>query len=261
MTEIQFNEIKKRLSKWRKERLLNYKNQRYSYNGNFSEEISEYFRFKSDYDKVDAIIDICIFTFNSYNVPYSVFQDRFKVLDEYNSTVLALPSIYFRFGQILRCQIEKDYECIHGSVSELLGICIKYIEYLGYDFYKCILETIKELNSRIQCETQKKIWIDAKELAQDEKIEFSEALNKLYSKDDCDIPNKNIIYSTKFLKEKGAYTKEEIYDLCNSKILSNFYVVVNNNNTKYLICDTETDEILDSYIKWYKADYESCRIK
>ena len=42
MTEIQFNEIKERLSKWRKDRHLTYRKQRNGFLGNVYEEVSEY---------------------------------------------------------------------------------------------------------------------------------------------------------------------------------------------------------------------------
>ncbi|EHT2883411.1 hypothetical protein KXJ91_001403 [Campylobacter coli] len=51
MTEIQFNEIKERLTDWRNERGLTYENQQEGFLGNVFEELSEYFRAKDDFSK------------------------------------------------------------------------------------------------------------------------------------------------------------------------------------------------------------------
>lgn len=76
MTEIQFNEIKERLDKWREERHLTYENQQAGFLGNVYEELSEYFRAKNDLERVDALCDIVIFCFNSFNLDYKTIEKQ-----------------------------------------------------------------------------------------------------------------------------------------------------------------------------------------
>ncbi|EFU7095684.1 hypothetical protein HTZ32_001913, partial [Campylobacter coli] len=54
MTEIQFNEIKERLTQWRQERHLTYENQREEFLGNVFEKVSKYFRAKDNLERIDA---------------------------------------------------------------------------------------------------------------------------------------------------------------------------------------------------------------
>ncbi|EGI1268655.1 hypothetical protein IF515_001908, partial [Campylobacter jejuni] len=76
MTEMQFNEIKERLADWRSERSLTYENQREEFLGNVFEKVSEYFRAKDDLERVDALCDIVIFCFNSFNLDYKTLEKQ-----------------------------------------------------------------------------------------------------------------------------------------------------------------------------------------
>ena len=66
MTKEQFYEINQRLEKWRRQRHLTKEKQRLGYLGNTYEEVSEYYRAKDEYEKIDAIMDITVFTLNSF---------------------------------------------------------------------------------------------------------------------------------------------------------------------------------------------------
>ena len=74
MNNKQFNEIKSRLADWREERHLTYENQQKGFLGNIFEEVSEYFRAKDDYERIDALCDIAVFCINSYNVSFEHFK-------------------------------------------------------------------------------------------------------------------------------------------------------------------------------------------
>ena len=74
MTNIQFNEIKSRLADWREERHLTYEIQKKGFLGNVFEKVSEYFRAKYDYERIDAICNIAVFCINSYDVSFKHFK-------------------------------------------------------------------------------------------------------------------------------------------------------------------------------------------
>ncbi|HED6843247.1 TPA: hypothetical protein R5131_001631, partial [Campylobacter coli] len=63
----------------------------------------------------------------------------------------------------------------------------------------------------------------------------------------------------KFTKDKGAYNTKEAYDkFLKENISDDFYIL--EDNEEFVIFDKENDFALDKFKKWYKADYESCRI-
>ena len=77
MIQSQFDKINERLAKWRRQRHLAKDKQRLGYFGNVYEELSEYYRAKDTHDKLDAIMDIAIFTLNAFDYKYntSVFYE------------------------------------------------------------------------------------------------------------------------------------------------------------------------------------------
>ena len=93
MTELQFNEIKERLSKWREERRLTYENQQAGFLGNVFEEISEYFRAKDNLERVDALFDIAVFCFNAFQLKFGEISNikrasMFHLIDHFTSYFL-----------------------------------------------------------------------------------------------------------------------------------------------------------------------------
>lgn len=141
MTEIQFNEIKERLSKWREERHLTYENQQAGFLGNAFEEISEYFRAKNDYDKVDSICDIVVFCFNAFDFDYNYYYE-FRSSNE-NIEIYKLTDA---ISEVCYREIKKFYAKLYIPI--VISYCRFLIKNLGFDFYKCMLETIKEIESR-----------------------------------------------------------------------------------------------------------------
>ena len=75
MTKEQFYEINQRLEKWRRQRHLTKEKQRLGYLGNVYEEVSEYYRAKDEYEKIDAIMDITVFTLNSFYIDYDEYVE------------------------------------------------------------------------------------------------------------------------------------------------------------------------------------------
>lgn len=143
MTELQFNEIKERLSDWRSERGLTYENQQAGFLGNVFEEVSEYFRAKDDLEKIDALCDIVIFCFNSFDLE---FKEIVKIYD-FDATKIRIVDITDDLTYTTAKFMRKDFKNFN-NIYRLVFNCEHLCKNLGFDFYKCMLETIKDIESR-----------------------------------------------------------------------------------------------------------------
>lgn len=222
MTKTQFNEIKERLADWRSERHLTYENQMEGFLGNVFEEVSEYFRAKNDLERVDALCDIAVLMINSFEfleyVSFDLFEkkvDIFQIIEHFT-------------GYFIEYKDKIEYSNDYKEFEYLMIVEIEYlVNSLGFDFYKCMLETIKEIESR------------------------------------CGYYN---ITLKKFVKNTGAYSKIEALDLAvNDFKLTNtpnkYFVDKEDNDYWYIkIEDNNGDYEIYCIKKWYKADYKSCRL-
>ncbi|QQV87827.1 hypothetical protein [Campylobacter phage CJLB-7] len=77
MNKKQFNEIKERLEKYRERKNLTYENQQEKFLGNVFEKVSEYFRAKDDLEKIDALCDIVIYCFKTFDIKYKILKINF----------------------------------------------------------------------------------------------------------------------------------------------------------------------------------------
>lgn len=142
MTEMQFNEIKERLADWRSERGLTYENQREEFLGNVFEKVSEYFRAKDDLERVEALCDIAVFCFNAFDIIdfdyYCEFCSNNENIEIYNLTD--------EISEVC-CKVIKKLH-VKTSIPRIISYCQYLCKNLGFDFYKCMLEKIKEIESR-----------------------------------------------------------------------------------------------------------------
>ncbi|HEH6263712.1 TPA: hypothetical protein SHR85_001631 [Campylobacter jejuni] len=143
MTQREFNLIKKRLADWRNERHLTYENQQAGFLGNAFEEISEYFRAKNDLEKIDALCDIVIFCFNSFDLE---FKEMGKIYD-CDETKISIVDITDDLTYTTAKFMRKDFKDFNNTYR-LVFNCEHLCKNLGFDFYKCMLQTIKEIESR-----------------------------------------------------------------------------------------------------------------
>ncbi|AET34370.1 hypothetical protein CaPhCPX_gp073 [Campylobacter phage CPX] len=217
MNKKQFNEIKERLEKYR-EKNLTYENQQEKFLGNVFEKVSEYFRAKDDLEKIDALCDIVIFCFNSFDIEYDFYH---------NSGMRAL--IYLNSCLIdNKNSLALDNEVIYGIsrisyneiVSYILSNIEKQVSDLGFDFYKCMLEKIKEIESRYS---------------------YDDELNKFIKDEEY--------YDITHLKNEIKLPKTyEIINVIEEKDL--FLVKIKTPNTI----------LTNKFKKWYKADYEKLQV-
>ncbi|EIJ3168315.1 hypothetical protein LIW18_001754 [Campylobacter coli] len=221
MTEIQFNEIKERLTQWRQERHLTYENQQAGFLGNVFEKVSEYFRAKNDLERVEALCDIAVFFFNAFELKFGAFSNikrasMIHLIDHFTSYF-----IEHNNKTVYNNNKDEDFEYLLIVEIEIL------VKNLGFDFYKCMLEKIKEIESRTGF--------------------YDERLNR-------------------FVEKIGAYCEREAFDLAiNDFKLTNvpnkYFLDKEGSDFWCIRIEDNNGDYEDYYIrKWYKADYESCRL-
>ncbi|EHY0650611.1 hypothetical protein K1247_001721, partial [Campylobacter jejuni] len=142
MTQREFNLIKERLADWRSERGLTYENQREEFLGNVFEKVSEYFRAKDDLERVEALCDIAVFFFNAFELKFGAFSNikragMIHLIDHFTSYFLEHNN-----KTVYNNSKDEDFEYLLIVEIEIL------VKNLGFDFYKCMLEKIKEIESR-----------------------------------------------------------------------------------------------------------------
>ncbi|EPM2943957.1 hypothetical protein ACTK3C_000578 [Campylobacter jejuni] len=222
MTEIQFNEIKERLKQWRQERHLTYENQRKDFLGNVFEKASEYFRTKDDLERVEALCDIAVFCFNAFDIIdfdyYCEFCSNNENIEIYNLTD--------EISEVCYKVIKKLH--VKTSIPRIISYCQYLCKNLGFDFYKCMLEKIKEIESRTGF--------------YDERLKKFVDTICAFSKDEA---------LSNVSKDFGFLGNSIIYKLTQED--KNFW---------FITCkEIETNLQIDYKVKKiYKADYKSCRL-
>ncbi|EDP5181799.1 hypothetical protein FXA71_00895 [Campylobacter jejuni] len=221
MTEIQFNEIKERLKQWRQERHLTYENQRKDFLGNVFEKASEYFRAKDDLERVDALCDIAVFCFNAFDVEHHLYycSDIDKEISKIENIINNMSWFIFRARNNINLNI---------TIGEIICYCRFLCENFEFDFYKCMLEKIKEIESRTGF--------------YDERLKKFVDTICAFSKDEA---------LSNVSKDFGFLGNSIIYKLTQED--KNFW---------FITCkEIETNLQIDYKVKKiYKADYKSCRL-
>ncbi|EOH9361794.1 hypothetical protein ACMEET_001679 [Campylobacter jejuni] len=220
MTQREFNLIKERLTDWRNERHLTYENQQAGFLGNVFEEISEYFIAKDDLERVDALCDIAVFCFNAFDVEHHLYycSDIDKEISKIENIINNMSWFIFRARNNINLNI---------TIGEIICYCRFLCENFEFDFYKCMLEKIKEIESRTGF--------------------YDERLNR-------------------FVEKIGAYYEREAFDLAiNDFKLTNvpnkYFLDKEGSDFWCIRIEDNNGDYEDYYIrKWYKADYESCRL-
>ncbi|WP_234931630.1 acyl-CoA dehydrogenase family protein [Campylobacter coli] len=124
------------------ERHLTYENQRKDFLGNVFEKVSKYFRAKDDLERVEALCDIAVFCFNAFDLKLGVFSNikrasMIHLIDHFTSYF-----IEHNNKTVYNNSKDEDFEYLLIVEIEIL------VKNLGFDFYKCMLQTIKKIKSR-----------------------------------------------------------------------------------------------------------------
>lgn len=162
--------ILNRLENWRKERGLDL-SQGFGFDLNkqvsfITEEVTEYLRAENEYEEVDALCDIMVFCINGSSLLVDL-KSRYEFIDIRNDV-----SIYDILGQL--SDIRSVITPTHHFFFNCIDICRIILKDIGYDFEKCMDETLKEIESRkgdfnsvsgkwekFKDEESKKLWYKA----------------------------------------------------------------------------------------------------
>ena len=152
MTLEQEQKLEQLLKNWREERHLTVESQRNGLMGNLCEEMAEYYRATNESEKIDALCDIYVFCMNSLD------EDLKVAIDDFDRTLISEIYITQRFKLRLVSEIElklielKAKDIVVDTFNLYLYVFMRCVENevlrLGYNFYECMLETIKEISSR-----------------------------------------------------------------------------------------------------------------
>lgn len=133
MTKEQLSEINARLKAWREARNITMESQRQGLAINLLEEFIELNRASNEYEKIDALCDMCVFILNAYKI----------------DSIELYPLRDFTFNQRFLSLINA-MEMAKGSKKLIIRKLISLIklEFKDYDLYSCLNETLKEIESR-----------------------------------------------------------------------------------------------------------------
>ncbi|QYH12691.1 hypothetical protein A0056_004345 [Campylobacter jejuni] len=224
ITQREFNLIKEKLKGWKNKRDLIYENQREGFLSNAFGEVKEYFRAKNDLEKVNALCNIVVLCFNNFDIDYQRLLEN-EGYDTSKITINIVDVIYDLSSIVAESHMNDiiNYTFIH----RLFFNCFNSVNSLGFNFYKCMLETIKDVESHS--------WY------------YDESFNK-------------------FVKKIGAYSAREAFDLAINDFkltnIPNKYFLYKEGSDFWCVrIEDNNGDYEDYYIrKWYKADYESCRL-
>lgn len=204
MTTIQTTDIVLQLEKWCNERHLDKETQRKGLVANLLEELSEFYRAKDKYEQVDALCDMIVFCINSLG------RDVLSFMQQVQSDTMV------KEGTIISL-VDKLQESNHKLfIYMVIKLADKQLKQLGYDTYNCLLETIKEINSRTGT--------------------FNSSINK-------------------FVKEPGAYSYQEAYKLAKQTTEYDLLDSENSQTDPDYYIFVDSDRNIIKIKKWYKANY------
>ena len=177
--------------------------QRLNFKVNYTKELLEFQEAERDgdeYEMIDAICDMMVVAINAGKGLSSPYTGVANI--SYEVALLA-------------------YDSDDMGIIELCSL----LRYHGYNPYQCLLETIKELNTRTGA------WNEAE---------------------------------GKWCKDLGAYTEQEAYEIAKEKGIFYNFGLEYDKKTKEAYWVSDTNDSADwkklKIKKWYKADYSQCKL-
>lgn len=129
--------IETRLREWREIRKLTQESQVDNLLPNVLEELTEYARAKTNYDKIDALCDICVFCLNSENYSYKNIEIEEAMNRDIDVSVKVI------------LLLEEFFNGYKDSLSVIVNLCLSSIKnFTDKEPIECLRETIKEIESR-----------------------------------------------------------------------------------------------------------------
>ena len=136
-----------RLELWRKERQLD-KSQGFIFDLDkqvsfLTEEITEYLRAKDDYERIDALCDLTVFSINAINGIDNDYNDIFSDTYCMQKQNYHIFNIIDRIPYMFKCKQNGKY-----SFVDIIEMCKYIIENLGFNYNLSMNETLLEVESR-----------------------------------------------------------------------------------------------------------------
>ncbi|RDU73035.1 hypothetical protein CQA57_05780 [Helicobacter anseris] len=207
MTQEQFNDIKDKLRVCREERGLNKEDQKRNFRVDYTKELAKFFEAERDNNQYEMIKTLCNMVIVCVNAGMDFCKDRLRLKRNAHSWGVKL--------NLTRPIVWSPFE--ENIVA---------IESMGYDPYKCLLETIKELNTRTGSWNEEEgKWVE--DLGA---YTIEEALEK----------------AKKIYRDKD----EKVYDIIKEETDNIFSIQCEVDEGYY-------EEVIFNI--WYKADYSKCQ--
>lgn len=134
MTQLELKDLQTRLSVWKAERHLTTEGQKKGLVSNLLEELTEYSRATTVEQEIDSHCDMMVFIINAF--------DKIENYDKHNNAQEYEDS---EAAQWLAIDLLRN---IDKNPAFCIRLLCEQISYFGYNPYKCMLETIKEISSR-----------------------------------------------------------------------------------------------------------------
>lgn len=140
-------EIYKRLELWRKERGLD-SSQGFIFDLDkqvsfLTEEITEYLRAKDEFEKIDALCDLTVFSINAINGIDNNYDDIFSDTYCLQKRNYHIANLIDRIPYMFKCRQNGKY-----SFVDIIEISRYMIENMGFNYDLCMNETLLEIESR-----------------------------------------------------------------------------------------------------------------
>lgn len=132
--------VEQKLQQWMTERHLTEEGQRKGLVGNLLEEYTEFARATTDYERIDALCDICVFLINAGYKPHNDLH----LFDNYIDNKKLLSSIMDICDGDMK--LNKKLNNIHTQY--IFDICNTLAYHMDYDLRDCLKETVLEISSR-----------------------------------------------------------------------------------------------------------------
>lgn len=218
--------IKNRLDKWCEDRKLTLEKQQKGYIANILDEVREFTLANTDEERVAELCDIVIFSLNAIEID-KLHYDHLNSF-KYDKTIGHIlevlgQNVIDRTSVIPNHTLNQKGNEEHCAIAQIIKICDRMANELGFDFYLCLNEKINEIESRSG--------------------KWSDEINK-------------------FVKDRGAFSYEEAEQIVKDYCISKDYKYVGLENEYYVFEINQENQTEEFKIKkWYAGNFEKCRFE
>lgn len=150
LDEVKIRKIKNRLDKWCQERKLTLKQQQDEYLVKILEEIKSFILAVTDEERIEKLCNIAIFSLNTIEVD-KIYYDHLND-NKFNKSIghiveILGQDVIDRASIIAKHTLDNKNNEEYCAIAQILKICDKMANELGFNFYLCLSEKINELEN------------------------------------------------------------------------------------------------------------------